>query len=192
MSDTKKPRRPRSARSDTPPDWGLAECAPKANQKAVKLLVPGMWVENALNLVQGDTSSAKSTLLAAAVAAMTGGPIIPGWKGPKRAPVLWCAAEEDLESVIVPRLQRAGADLRWIARPPQTDEDGSRFRYILPDMMTDFRAWIVARGVRGIVLDPGISLLSPVLNAKDDQQSRLFLEPLAQMCYECKVTVWAR
>jgi putative DNA primase/helicase len=104
---------------------------------------------NQITLIGGRGGSCKGLISAALVASVTrpqpwpdGTPAEPGY-------VLWCETEDPLPEVVVPRLIAAGADRSrlWFA-------DRACFAGL------DLRAYIVANGIRLIVLSPCVSFLS--------------------------------
>jgi hypothetical protein len=146
---------------------------------------PGALPAGSLCLLEGRKSTGKSTVAAAIAACVTCGPVIPGWTGPRDGRVLWQAGEEAWDSVVIPRLIAAGADLQRVGRLQLRDSRGQLRRCVLPDDIVYLQDAIREGGVRVLVLDPYISLAHPSLDMRVEQQARVYLEGLAQTLAEC-------
>jgi hypothetical protein len=99
------------------------EILPKLwNAADLKAAAPPRWLAQnrlqraALNLLIGDEGIGKSLLWVYIVAAVTTGNALPEFGIPPRRPshVVLVCAEDDWSSVVVPRLQVAGADLAMV------------------------------------------------------------------------------
>lgn len=182
MSGTRKNRRRDAAAAVMPvppPDIDGVEWACSARAVPTDWYWPGAVPAGSLILLEGRKSTGKSTVAAAIVACLTGGPMIPGWTGPRDGRVIWSGSEESWESVIVPRLTAARADLSRIGRVHCRDGRGEPRRMVLPDDLCVLSDAIRDGGVRLLVLDPYISLAHPSLDMRVEQQARLYLESLA-------------
>jgi hypothetical protein len=83
--------------------------------KAVRWLWQPYIPRGKLTLVQGDPGDGKTTFALAVAAAMTGGIRLPGVDGFARPEaIIVQSAEDGLADTIRPRLEAAGADLRWV------------------------------------------------------------------------------
>ena len=186
---SKKRERGKHSRSKqtTGPIEGL-ERAADATEGRQDWLVPGAIPTNCLVLIEGRKSTGKSSIAAAIAASLTGGPMVPGFRSCDRGAVVWCAAEEDWTTQVVPRLRDAGADLSAIFRPSKLLPDGKKRTLHLPEHLDDFRDLLTRIGAKLLVLDPFISMMSPTLDVRNEQQARLYLEPLADMCWEIGCT----
>ncbi len=93
----------------TPP---LLNVVRMADVKAVKISY--LWKQRialrALTILEGIEGEGKSTLLVAITAAITLGKGLPETEPTDPANVVWLSAEDDLETVLKPRLEAAGAD----------------------------------------------------------------------------------
>lgn len=171
-------RAPRVALPAPPPvvegvDWACA-----ATARPTEWYWPGAIPGGSIVLLEGRKSTGKSTIAAALAACATGGPVIPGWCGPRDGRVIWCGAEEGWESVCVPRLRAAGADLARVGRIQLRDSRGQPRRCVLPDDCVILQEAIREGGVRLLVLDPYVSLAHPSLDVRVEQQARIYLETL--------------
>lgn len=156
---------------------------------AAEWLLPGMIPRDAVTILEGRKAVGKSSVAAAIAASITGGPAIPGWSGPRMGRVVWCASEDNWASMVIPRLIAAGANLHRVARPRDIMPDGKRRRLILPDDIGQLRDDLAAAGAELLVLDPFVSLCSPGLDVRIEQQARLYLEPLVDMAWEIRCSV---
>lgn len=155
----------------------------------LRWLLPGLLPRDVITILEGRKATGKSSVAAAIVASMTGGPVIPGWTGPRVGRVIWCASEDDWASVVVPRLAAAGADLSRVASLFIRRSDMSERRMILPDDLEQLREFSAGVGAELLVLDPYISLCSPALDCRVEQQARLYLDPLTLLAAELRCSV---
>lgn len=79
--------------------------------RPIRWLWPNHVQIGAVNLVAGPEGRGKSMVAVDIAARTTTGAVWPDGSQPEQGRVLYCSAEEDAESVIVPRLIAAGADL---------------------------------------------------------------------------------
>jgi hypothetical protein len=168
-----------------PQRWQRAD---KIKSHFVEWLLPERIVLGGLAVIEGETSSGKSTLMAHLVSAVTTGK---PWLGrPKTEPgsVLWLTGEEDFGSMIRPRLKAAGADERRI-HTPSIDENGEPVRYYLPGCVTYLRQAILDLRLSVIILEP----LSSFVGAETDLNSvtsvRAALDPVQRMALATHCTV---
>jgi len=127
--------------------------------------------------------------MAAIVAQVTGGPPLPGCKRRTPASAIWLGAEEDLSSVILPRLKDAGADPKRIASLAPDKESGRIPRLHFPAYLEMLEKQIRSMGCRVVVLDPWQSFADPGLDLHQEQHARSVLEPLADLasCSACAI-----
>lgn len=141
-------------------------------------LLPGLLPAGALALVEGRKGTGKSSVLGSFAAAMTGGPAPPGWAGPRNRRVLWYCAEEDWQSMVLPRLLGAGCCPDRVGclalkysngkdRPPSLPRDCER----IGDML-------LSADIGLLVIDGYSSVLGTGLSTSQDQQVRQAWEPL--------------
>lgn len=102
------------------------------------------------SLLYGPSNRGKSTLARYIVAALTRGEGLPGMKPKRPVPVLWYAAEEDYRSVVAPRLEAAGADMRYLHFPDEL-RDGSKRTTLILDSGRHIQA-AVERTKAGLVV----------------------------------------
>jgi hypothetical protein len=137
-----------------------------------------------LCLLEGKKGSGKSSIAAAICAAVTGGPRPPGWPEGRPRNALWSGAEESYSSVISPRLIHAGCDPARFARPRLKDERGRPKRLSLPSMLDELRELLKQTDAGLLVLDPFSSLADPLIDLRQEQPARSYLEPLADLLWE--------
>lgn len=151
-------------------------------------ILPGVIPGSAITVVEGRKSVGKSTVLAAIAAAWTGGPSIPGWTGPTDGRVIWVASEDAWDSVVVPRLNAAAANLDRVGRLLLPVQGGQPRRPRIPEDLKFIEDAVRDSGARLLVLDPYVSLAPPGLDVRVEQHARTYLEPLGDICARCNAT----
>jgi len=145
----------------------------------------------ALCLIDGRKGTGKSTLLAALAAALSGGPTPPGWTTSPGRGVLWIGTEEDYRSVVWPRLDACGAAMVRCYRPDLRTSDGRPRGLRLPSGLDDLEELLSRLDIGALILDPIGAALDPGLSLTDEQQARLYLEPLAELASKRDLTILA-
>ena len=151
-------------------------------------LLPHRMHRGALSLIEGDPSSGKSCFLSELTAVLTTGR---EWLGrPKSAPagVLWLTSEELPFSTIMPRLARAGADMKRV-KVIDVKKTPPGERVTLPGSVRWMRDAARAYDLALIILDPLVSYVAPDVVLTDEVSTRAALDPAALMCMEEKVTI---
>lgn len=167
-----------------PPLTDGVESAADAVQRPVDWLWRGAIPAYCYTLVQGRKGTGKSTIAAAIAASMTGGPVVPGWVGPRGGGVIWYGEERAWESVVVPRLALAGAALPWVRRLNERQMNGVSGRLTLPRDLDTMREIIQATQTALLIVDPISSLASPGIDLNNPQQARLFCQSLSDLCWD--------
>lgn len=162
-----------------PPIVEGLELGSAAVQRPMEWYLPGALPSGSLCLLEGRKSSGKSTIAAAIVACVQGGPVIPGWTGPRDGRAIWAGGEEQWECEILPRIAAAGGDPGAVYRIRLRDGRGQPRRCVLPDDCVILQDAIREAGARVLILDPYISLCHPSLDMRIEQQARIYLETLA-------------
>lgn len=164
------------------PTVRLADVMPES----VCWLWPGRIPLGKLSVLDGDPGLGKSTLTLAIIAAVTGGPPLPGEQtgAPPRAAIL-ASVEDGLADTIRPRLDAAGADLTRVHAVPLAQ--GLR----IPDDVERLAATARRDGAAVLVIDPLMAVLSASHNSHRDQDVRGALAPLAVMAEDtgCAVLI---
>ncbi len=152
----------------------MAEVKPEP----VRWLWPGRFPLGRLSEVSGDPGLGKSTLLYDLAARVTRGDAMPdGSPGPGPAGVLILSAEDDLASVIRPRLEAAGADLGRVGVLRLRDADGELREPTLADLAE--LEWAGRElGALLVIVDPLMDYLPRDVDAHRDQDVR---RPLAAL-----------
>lgn len=165
-----------------------AACASGEGKRPLRWLLPGAIPRGCLVLIDGRKGVGKSTMLAGFAAAMTGGPLPPGWvKGPARS-VLWITAEEDYRAMVWPRLEGCGADIARCLRPDLRDDDGAFRPLRLPSGIDDLDTIVSLGDVGLVIMDPvGVAADSGV-NLREEESARGYLEVLADLAARRDVT----
>lgn len=167
-------------------EWGLG-----SSVETIAWLLPGLIPAHSLTLIQGRKGSGKSTLCAAIAAALTGGPTLPGWVGPRNGRVAWYCPEEAWESAVLPRLLAAGCSADRVSRLRYRDQAGRPRSLSLPRDCESLRETLRLGGISLLVIDPYGSALGPGLSQNQDQQVRQAIEPLLNVAWECGCTLLA-
>ena len=92
----------------------LVRRASMVEAKPVEWLWPSHLQLKALNIIAGPEGKGKSLLAAYCAAGVSTGRSWPDGTYPPKGRVLYCSAEEDASTTVVPRLMAAGADLELI------------------------------------------------------------------------------
>lgn len=155
---------------------------------AIDWLWPGLVPAGALALIEGRKGTGKSSVLASIAAAITGGPVPPGWVGPRDRRALWYCAEEDWASMILPRLLGAGCRADRVGHLALRDNSG---RPRQPSLPKDCQAigdllWSAEIGL--LVIDGYSSVLGAGLSTSQDQQVRHAWEPLVSALASARAT----
>lgn len=171
---------PNALPSPPPPVPGLI-WGDRATHRAIDCWWPGALPAGSLVKIEGRKSTGKSTIAAAIAASVSGGPVIPGWTGPRDRRVMWQGAEEDWHSVIGPRLTLAGVPDGMYGFLEVPDSHRAMRRPILPDDLQILQDTLREADIGLLVLDPFSSIAHPAINMKDPQEARRYLESIAQV-----------
>ena len=159
-----------------------------ARSEKVSWLLPHRIVRGAVNLIEGDKGTGKSTLLVALAARLTVGRLLLGRRRVPPANVIWLAGEESYDAVVKPRLEAAGADLDRV-HVPRLNERGERPRLYLPMGATELRDAVNHWRAGLVVLDPLSAHVPPEVPLTSDQEIHSVLDPLADLSYSTGCTV---
>ncbi len=169
--------------------------------ESVWWLWPGYLACSFLNLVVGETSAGKSTVLADVAARVTTGAPWPG-EAPeaRRAPgrVLWLGSEDPFELLTGPRLVACGADLRMVTEVRAVQRAGKMDALSMQDDIGAVRAELMAAKQFGgayamLVIDPVTSYLHGnklrKVDMNDSGQLRTILEPWTRLASETGIAI---
>lgn len=135
-------------------------------------------------ILAGQGGIAKSTIISDIVARATRGDL-PGTFAGKPIAVGIISPEDDTESILVPRLMAAGANLENVASLSVTVTDGARSWSTLPNIADDLPALgetIREHGIRLLIVDPLISIMSG--NSISQSDVRRNFDPLSALAKE--------
>jgi len=155
----------------------LATVQPRRQEWAYQDLVP-LGVPT---ILAGRGGIGKSTILAWLAAGLTRGEFAGDLNGEPTA-VGFISGEDDLATTLVPRLTAAGANLElvWdLSSVKTTSEDGSEWTALptIADDIAALKAKLIETGVRVLVIDPVISMMSgDTIKATDVRRN---LDPIA-------------
>ena len=157
-------------------------------RKQVEWLWQGRIPFGAVSILEGDPGLGKSTLLAAIVGAMTGGPALPNNPPLSPSPVLYVNLEDDLASTSVPRMAAHGANLDLVHVPEMGTASGARL-FTLPLDLERIWAMFLLTKARLLILDPLMAVLGPEVNADNDQSVRQVFTDLAWTAREANAAI---
>lgn len=135
-------------------------------------------------ILAGQGGIAKSTIISDIVARATRGELPGTFEGTPVA-VGIISPEDDTESILVPRLMAAGADLSCIRNLSVRVTDGDRSWDALPtigDDLADLGTVIRDEGIRLLVVDPLVSIMSG--NSISQSDVRRNFDPLSALAKE--------
>ena len=175
----------------------LLQSAPASSfqMKRIRWAWPNRIAIDELALVVGMPDEGKGQILYYSAATVTRGGEWPCGEG--RAPkgrVLLLTAEDNIHSVVVPRLLAAGADLDQVEVIQMVEADGSKRMFSLVTDLPLLRQKIEHLGdVKLVLVDPIASYLSGGAGKKDYRGNtvdvRSVLDPLVDMAAELNVAI---
>ena len=150
---------------------------------------PGMILRDALNLIDGSKGTGKSSLMATIATALCAGTRLPESKssGPKGG-CLWFGSEEGFGGSVLARWKANGGDAKQLHTVQNGSGDGPG-RLIMPYQEDRMRSICLKVKARVMVLDPFTSLGDISLDTRNEGSVRLYLESLARVAADCRVTV---
>ena len=151
-------------------------------------LLPGFIPRGHLVILEGRKGTGKTTFAAAVAASCAGGPVIPGWEGPRQGRVLWVPGEESYEGVTAPRLTHAEVPEGRFATWRVPEDDGKSRRPVLPPDIEQLADIIWKAHIVLIVLDPFACLAASTIDLIQEQSCRAYLDPLGSLCAETNCT----
>lgn len=169
--------------------------------ESVWWLWPGYLACSFLNLVVGETSAGKSTVLADVAARVTTGAPWPGEPAEaRRAPgrVLWLGSEDPFELLTGPRLAACGADLRMVTEIQAVQRAGKIDSFSMQDDIGAVKAELMGAKQFGgayamLVIDPITSYLHGgklrKVDMNDSGQLRTILEPWTRLASETGIAI---
>lgn len=187
---------------DSNPDALVMRTADTIVMRAIDWLWPGFIACSFLNLLVGETSAGKSTVLADVTARVTTGQPWPGedpntpLRGPGR--VLWLGSEDPMEILTVPRLRACGADLSKVTEIQGVTRLGQRNTFSMQDDLAKVRGEIKRaldsnRPYAMLVIDPITSYLHggklKNVQMNDSGHLRTILEPWLVLSQETGIAV---
>ena len=157
-------------------------------KKDLEWIVRGFLLKGELTILQGHGGTSKGTLAAAWASWVTNG----GTREEPIAPqhVLWASAEDNIGTVVRPRLEVAGANTNMV-KPIFYMRDGEQEGLVIPDHVRELQEIVLDLDVGLVVIDPLMSHLSPELDANSDKEVKLALRSLSRMAQETGCAVLA-
>ena len=150
--------------------------------KLVSWAWPGYMARGSITLLDGESTIGKTlTLYDVAARLSTGRPMPDGSQSiTKPSTVLILAPEETIDTIIVPRLMAAEADLSKIAIPHIKVKRGKAPEmFLLPESAGKISDMIRESGAVLTIIDPISAFLAPTINSGVDSSVRSALSPLS-------------
>lgn len=184
------------------PDALVMRTADTVVMQSIEWIWPGYIACEFLNLVVGETSAGKSTVLADVAARVTTGRPWPGepegtlLRMPGR--VLWLGSEDPMELLTVPRLRACGADLQRVTEIQGVTRNGQRGTFSLQDDLAAVRTEIARALAVGepyamLIVDPVTSYLHggklKRVDMNDSGHLRTVLEPWIVLAAETGIAI---
>ncbi len=160
--------------------------ASEVRMRRMRHLVPLVLPLGSLSMLVGRQGTGKSTLAAQWVAGATRGRL----GGDVQRPVN-CAMvsyEDNAETLLVPRLKAAGANLRRV-KIISAQRDGQRDLVSLPDDVHRLREVVRQHRIRFLTLDPVVAGMGGAVDTHRDSSVRGVLAPLAQLAEDEDVVI---
>lgn len=157
-------------------------------------LWPGRLPAGKLVVIDGDPSTAKSTLTTDLAARVTNGGPWPDGSPCSAGDVLLLSAEDGIRDTITPRLMAAGADLDHVhalVRVEVSDDEG-RTHMALPSLPRDVGVvldLVRQYSIKLVIVDVLMAYLSGRVDAHRDQDVRGVLHELAQLAESTGATI---
>jgi len=148
----------------------------------------GLLATGALSVLGGREGAGKSLLAYTIAAGITRGTLAGEFMGTPRT-VCVISREDDPESVIVPRLIGAGADLDRVRRLAVATAEDPDTGLVLPADLAELARELADTGAALLILDPIMSHLDTALDTHKDAEVRRALEPLTRVARETGCTV---
>ncbi len=172
-----------------PPERRVASrCAADMTMKATKWLYQGRLPAGAITLLAGREGIGKSTIAFDIAARLTRGELPGRYYGqPQTVGII--ASEDSWESVILPRLVAARADLNRVERIEAVTEDNELDAISAPADLQRLRVLCAEKEIRLLLLDPIMSVISGVIDTHKDREVRRALDPLSRFAAETGVAI---
>ena len=172
----------------------IIRCATEITPERTHWIWAGRLAVGAITLVGGDAGTGKTTAAISVAATITRGGDWPCGEGRATlGSVVILAAEDSVQSTLVPRLMAAGADkskVHIVTAVKETNESGERLFNLTKDL--DLLDAEISRlgDVRLVVIDPVNAYIGKTDSFKD-AEVRQVLTPMAQLSERWKVAIWA-
>lgn len=153
--------------------------------ETIEWLWPGRIPFGMLTVLDGNPGVGKSTIMLDLAARLSRGRQLPGGTRHDPCGTVLVMTEDPNASVIYPRLENHGADMRRIANVDyMEDERGTQLLPTIPDDLAEIHRAIILKDARLVVIDPIMSYIGGGLDANRDQDVRRALAPLAGLAQE--------
>lgn len=162
-----------------------ARCLADVQAEEVEFLWQPYIPLGKITVLEGDPGEGKSTIMAAIATSGSLGMGLPGMETFEPFKTLIFSAEDHLADTLRPRLDRLGADCRWIFAHDQPLALSGK------DALAQFEREIARLEPRLVVFDPIVAYLGGKVDTYRASEVRSFLSPLADLAehYGCAVVI---
>ncbi len=157
----------------------ITTAASTMRMRPTKWLYEGRLASGSINLLAGREGIGKSTIAFDIGAQLTRGEL-PGRYFGKPQHVGVVASEDAWESVILPRLVAADAILERVHRIEVENPEGGLETVSAPNDLERLRKTCSEHGIRLLIIDPIMSVISGTLDTHKDREVRQALDPLSR------------
>lgn len=183
MADDKPP-----ANGDKPSRTVIAASADGMRLRAPKWLYDRRMPTDGITLLAGREGIGKSTIAFDLASRVTRGELPGRYQGTARS-IGVIASEDSWESVILPRLMAARAQLSRVYRLEARTEDDKPDTVSAPADLDEVARVCAEHDIALIILDPVMSVIHGSLDTHKDREVRQALDPLARFCATKDVAV---
>ncbi len=166
----------------------VATLASTMRMRPTKWLYDGRMPAGAITLLAGREGIGKSTIAFDIAAQLTRGEL-PGRYYGKPQNVGVVASEDAWESVILPRLVAARADLSRVHRLEVQTADDTMETISAPNDLQRLRDVCAVLDIRLLIVDPIMSVISGTLDTHKDREVRQALDPLSRFAADSGVGI---
>lgn len=188
MTKPRKKKAPAGIPAGAPPVLDGVTWASQTKASKRVWAITDVMPAHSVTIIEGRKTTGKSTVIAAIVAAWTGGPAVPAWAMPGTGRVLVVTTEDDWETVVHPRLLAAAADLDRVGLLKIPVEGGEPRWPCLPHDMALVEERMGQCQADLLVLDPFDDLAGPGIELTTQDGARGFFTPLNELCRKKKVS----
>jgi hypothetical protein len=162
--------------------------ASAAQVRSPRWLLDGRIPAAAITLLAGREGTGKSSAAASYAAQLTRGKLPGEYSGKPKSVVVY-ATEDSWESVIVPRMMAAGADLERVLHVDAMEADGRETLLSVPGDLGKLAEVCEEHDVALLILDPLMSTVAAGIDTHKEREVRSALDPLKVFAEDTRVAV---